>query len=798
MIRYLIQAASLLLLLASMIPENAHAQNRDAAALPQLPIQQYQPEDAALESSTQLMEENQWGAAVRSFNSFLEKHPDHLEARYYRAIARRERAAQRTLRAKATDQWQKGIADFEYVVQQDSSYRDALYQYARFSQVQKRLTDIRGLDENVTYRNAIRLGHAQIRHRPNDPEHLYHLFTFYRRYIHHTETDPALAWLRDHSSEYASYFAGEALRLDGRLQAADNLFAELPRETRQLPPQAVLLSRAKVYYALDQPADAQAYVEEAIHQIDTPIEAAFVLEDFKYVFDDQNLANYRALESAAEYRQFFLKFWAQRDPMPARPTNVRLAEHFDRLRQAEQEYWFDGLRLWRNNPDKLNTLDFPTVYSLNHEFNDKGLVYVRHGEPDDRVVTVEGEINTFQTDGGMLPKDQSFRASWVPNESWRYTYAPMDFHFVVGQGATGNNWRLVPTVTNFHMLQDREMWGGAYRQMATAARDVLSDEGGSLMDASNRSARNRGSSDAFSSLTDFTQARDKLMEESQDAVARGLTTDRHTWASDVSSMEIPHTIAAFKGSDGNIDIQIHYALPPEVIGSELDRADGSPRVEAGYIFQDSSWQSVARDVRTHSVREASAMDPTYVFKTSVPADSYHVAIHARMLDTNLLGGYKFDAHVPELGGEGLSASDLLLARAITPAEDSASATRGTLEIDVNPRQQFTVEEPLFVYFEIYRLTLDEADRTEYTLEYTLSPRNEEKGFFGRLFGSDDEIALSLENTRTGQSPSPTEYAEIDISQVEPGEYTFTVTVTDNHTDQSVQRSREVVISNADR
>ncbi len=792
MIGHALRPVSLLLLIVSLVAGPARAQNQHGAALPQLPVQDYRPEDTALESSTDLMDENQWGEAVRSLSDFIERNPDHLEARYFRAVARRERAAQRTLRAKITDQWEEGIADFEHVIEQDSSFRDALYQYALFSQVQKRLTDIRGLDQNVTYKKALRLGHAQVRQRPDAPEHLYHLFTLYRRYIHHTDAEPARSWLRSQPSEYAAYFVGETFRLDGDLRAADDVFERLVEDTELLPRQAILLSRAKVHYALDEPIAAQQFVNRAIDQINTPIEAAFVLEDFKYVFDDQDLANYQQLRSAADYRQFFAQFWSERNPMPARQMNVRLAEHYDRLLRAEQDYWFDGLRLWRNNPDEMKTLDFPRVYELNNEFNDKGLVYIRHGAPDDRIVTVEGEINTFRTNGGMLPKEQSPGASWVPNESWRYTYAPMDFHFVVGQGATGNNWRLVPTVTNFNMLEDREMWGGAYRQMAAAARDFISDQGGSLMDASNRSASQRSSSSSFSPLADFTQARDEMQRDSRRAVTRGLTSDRHTWSSAVTSMEIPHTIAAFRGTEGKTDIQIHYTFPDETIGKVLDGDKNTLEMEAGYIFQDSTWQGVAGDVATHTISSTSS-NRGYSFETSVPADSYHVAIHGRMLNGDLLGGYRFDAYVPDLGGAGFSASDLLVAHSITPAEDSASATRGTLEINVNPHQQFSVDEPLFVYFEVYRLTLDDADQTEYALTYTLTPRNEEKGFFGRLFGGGDEAALSLENTVTGQSPSPTEYAEIDIGEVDPGAYTLTVTVTDNHTGQSVQRSRDIAI-----
>ena len=65
--------------------------------------------------------------------------------------------------------------------------------------------------------------------------------------------------------------------------------------------------------------------------------AAFVFEDVKYVVNDQELNAYRSLRTPEEYRAFFHAFWTRRDPTPARAHNVRLAEHYRRLRQAEQD-----------------------------------------------------------------------------------------------------------------------------------------------------------------------------------------------------------------------------------------------------------------------------------------------------------------------------------------------------------------------------------------------------------------------------------------------------------------------------
>jgi hypothetical protein len=50
---------------------------------------------------------------------------------------------------------------------------------------------------------------------------------------------------------------------------------------------------------------------------------------------------------------------------------------------AGKNYECYEFRSWSNNPDKLHSLRFPKSFTLNREFNDKGLIYIRHGEPDD-------------------------------------------------------------------------------------------------------------------------------------------------------------------------------------------------------------------------------------------------------------------------------------------------------------------------------------------------------------------------------------------------------------------------------
>lgn len=772
---------------SAQVPAGAESRSELLApdpALPQIPLYVRSPRDSALRPAVSAMRESEWADAIDLLSEALERDPDHLEARYYRGIAYRERAKLRTILSRMFDNWEKGIDAFRRVIARDSTYRDVLYQLALYSRVQSRLTDLRGLDENVEYREAIRHQHAQVRLRPDRPRHLFHLYEFYRRYLRHTDPDKALPWLRDHPSEFSTLAQAEALRRSGRLDAADRTVNRLLADSLEtLPVQPVLLTRARILYARDRPLDAQKMVRRAIDRIERPIEAAFVFDDFKYVITPEELAGYRAAEDAGAYQSFLRSVWARRDPMPARALNLRLRAHYERLLVAEREYVFDGFRLWRNNPDRLNRLSFPAPYYLNHEYNDKGLVYIRHGEPDDRVVTLEGagSLDNFR---GYLGSQQSVPggkqlsplANWRPNESWRYTYRPMEFHFVIAEGGTGNNWRLTPTVTNLSLLRDREHWGGVYVRMTRAAEEALErlDEGGDVPSPS---------------VMSFSQDRGDLADRSVESVRTGFRTDRHTWPDELTTIEFPMLAVPFRKSADSSEVVAVYGLDgASILGDRIENAPVS--VESGFALHDPSWNEVASLVRRVPV---GADSRRVVYRRSVPPDSYRVSTHVRTLDDERQGGYQTSLEVPDFDRGSTAMSGLLPAHRITREGEGDLERRGH-RIRVNPSASFAIGRPVYVYFELYHLGLDPEDRTRYRVTYRLVEEEDDPGFFGRIFGGSDPQTITLETRRRGTEPTTAEYAELDVREASPGTYRLTVRVEDEVADRVLERSRTVTLT----
>jgi len=182
-----------------------------------------------------------------------------------------------------------------------------------------------------------------------------------------------------------------------------------------------------------------------VDNIRDQLDAELVFDDVKYIVTEKELQEFRQLAAPGEYSAFFRNLWIKRDPTLGKNTEQRLMEHYRRLRYAEKYCLDDDIDTWANNPDKLADLKFPPAYYLNDRFNDKGLIYLRHGEPSKRVVTV---------------------AASLPNESWRYeataTTPEMIFHFAIDNLAAGNNWRMIAFMRDPKILADRLFWIPAY------------------------------------------------------------------------------------------------------------------------------------------------------------------------------------------------------------------------------------------------------------------------------------------------------------------------------------------------
>ena len=153
--------------------------------------------------------------------------------------------------------------------------------------------------------------------------------------------------------------------------------------------------------------------------------------DLAPIAPDSELTRFDRL-SGADRRAWLERFWSDRDHAALRADGERLREHYRRLLYARRHFALTISRRYYGELDAYR--------SGSEEVDDRGIIYVRHGEPGTRL--------------------KPFVFGLMPNETWRYGQADGDllFHFSAGYDSNGGgdlyDYRLVESVLDLRGAAD--------------------------------------------------------------------------------------------------------------------------------------------------------------------------------------------------------------------------------------------------------------------------------------------------------------------------------------------------------
>jgi GWxTD domain-containing protein len=153
--------------------------------------------------------------------------------------------------------------------------------------------------------------------------------------------------------------------------------------------------------------------------------------DLAAVAADSELAQFDKV-SGTKRAEYLRRFWTDRDRIEMRAPGERLREHYRRLLYARRHFALTVSRRYYGAADAYR--------SGSMEIDDRGVIYVRHGEPTDRL--------------------RPFVFGLMPNESWRFERAEGDllFHFSSGWDSNGGgdlyDYRLVESVLDLRGAED--------------------------------------------------------------------------------------------------------------------------------------------------------------------------------------------------------------------------------------------------------------------------------------------------------------------------------------------------------
>jgi GWxTD domain-containing protein len=134
-----------------------------------------------------------------------------------------------------------------------------------------------------------------------------------------------------------------------------------------------------------------------------------------------------------------------------------------------------------------------------------------------------------------------------------------------------------------------------------------------------------------------------------------------------------------------------------------------------------------------------------------------------------------------------SVSDLILASKVGINNPSfATINRGNIGILPNPTNTFTNNEPLFIYYEIYNLKLNDNGFNNYEQKLVLEKENKSSSLSKTVnsllnivgLGKKKEEIIVTTKYQT-QQKDPRMYFQVDMSSYQPGNYILTVIVKDN-------------------
>jgi GWxTD domain-containing protein len=471
--------------------------------------------------------------------------------------------------------------------------------------------------------------------------------------------------------------------------------------------------------------------------------------DLGLIANDSALAEFD--QSSGQRRVAFLhRFWGQRDRASLLQDGERLREHYRRIFYARKNFQLVSLNRHYDIVERFR--------SGSTEFDDRGIIYIRHGEPTERA--------TYNAPGVQL------------NESWHYVRADGDliFHFVAREDV--QDYKLVESL--FDVL--------GFGESVSLRGDRDNSTSASL--ANELLLTREKFSPVYSKLLGAgTAGSQKYLTEERLIGRRSIQVGTHTDSYELSyathlKLETGVVVAG-RDSDQSL-LHVTYAIP----GSALHDVPS----EHGHLYP----VRLRLSVFDRWGRPVAAVDTTRLFvaREPVPADRDLVGKLDVPVEPGLLT-YRLAVEQGEDNGIILAADSITAGDFSGRALELSGLVLGTREANLrweptpqdtvffNPLGWYRKNGSMELYYEIYGL----APQSPYSTQIEVTKQGG-GGFLG-LFGS-KKPAIRLGFQDVAQGVPTRIHQSISLEKLSPGDYWIEVTVKDaKGTEQKTRTKFEV-------
>jgi len=260
----------------------------------------------------------------------------------------------------------------------------------------------------------------------------------------------------------------------------------------------------------------------------------------------------------------------------------------------------------------------------------------------------------------------------------------------------------------------------------------------------------------------------------------------------LESIPFPYLVNQLRGADGRTELWVP-------VGVVVETSQRTPKRGAVTLVGE------GQGLVTHAF-ELSPLDPNLTgrmyaqgtlfvdhYQLSADPGAYEIAVEYEVRSAEPLVAFdRSEVEVTDYSGSELAASDLVLAY-LVEEEYGGHSTMGSVSrhgyaIDLAPWGVFGIGQPLYLYYELYNLGLNEEGEGRYDVETVIEKRTERRRLFG---GRRDDGAVSVRTQQRITSTEVGDFLILDTSDQEPGLYSIRVEVFDRETGQRVEMERQI-------
>jgi GWxTD domain-containing protein len=503
------------------------------------------------------------------------------------------------------------------------------------------------------------------------------------------------------------------------------------------------LEIARTLFLLGRFDGMQPYYEGAAS--DDPATVAGYRGDLATIASDSVLKEFDNTSGAR--RAAYLKhFWTERDRTELRGDGERLREHYRRMFYARKNFQLTSLNRHYDIVERYR--------SGSRDFDDRGVIYIRHGEPNSRA--------TYAAPG------------LEPNESWRYTRPEGDllFHFVAREDV--QDFKLVESL--FDVLgfsQQVVLRGDNAADNPVAEQLIFSREQLSPIYQRLQSAGRVGSGQF--------QAEERRMGQS--SIAVGTRTDSYELAFAEELKARTEVLAVGRDSSGTL-VQIAYAISGKGLEPVTVTRGFLYSVRVRFTAVDRTGRVVASlDTTRHFVAPERVPDDEHLVgrvAVPVPTGRYEYRLAIQQGEE---AGVVLPRDTVRVGGAGsvtLGLSDLVL------GNRSANLVWRRSDQDTvlfNPLQTFKRTDEMQLYYEVQGV----QPGSSYEVRIAVRKQGGSGGLFRKIFGGGG-AAISLKFNTRAAAMVESAHRGLQLEKLKPGMYLLEVAVTDagGHRDERVR------------